>query len=220
MITNKEELRRYIEADLRSRGMGGIKDIPLSKRILAHFMPYPWKYQILLRKAEYYTNQKNKAARYILGSFYKFYAYQYGYKCGYSIHLNAFGPGLCITHLGTVVVNGNVKFGSNARIQIGVNIGAFSKFDENWVEDAAPKFGDNIYIGPGAKIFGPIQIGNNVAIGANAVVSKSVPDNCTVVGANRILENKGSTDMIKYGDEEKMPHNSYAYRQKQKVREK
>ncbi|WKZ98222.1 serine O-acetyltransferase [Lactobacillus delbrueckii] len=45
----------------------------------------------------------------------------------------------------------------------------------------APVIGDNVYIGPGAKIFGGIHIGNNVRIGANAVVFEDVPDNATVV---------------------------------------
>lgn len=46
----------------------------------------------------------------------------------------------------------------------------------------APRLGDNVYIGPGAKIFGPIEIGDNVAIGANAVVNKSFPDSVTIAG--------------------------------------
>lgn len=46
----------------------------------------------------------------------------------------------------------------------------------------APVIGNNVLIGTGAKLLGGIQIGNNVKIGANAVVTKDVPDNCTVVG--------------------------------------
>ena len=42
-------------------------------------------------------------------------------------------------------------------------------------------------IGAGAKIIGPVHVGNNVRIGANTVVTKDIPDNCTVVGANRII---------------------------------
>ncbi|GAA4333635.1 hypothetical protein GCM10023144_25110 [Pigmentiphaga soli] len=58
-----------------------------------------------------------------------------------------------------------------------VNIGGQAGFYAP--EDAinlAPRIGDNSYIGPGAKIFGAIQIGNNCAIGANAVVNKSYSD--------------------------------------------
>ena len=46
----------------------------------------------------------------------------------------------------------------------------------------APTIGDNCIIYPGAKIFGKITIGNNVVIGANAVVNKDVPDNAIVAG--------------------------------------
>lgn len=46
----------------------------------------------------------------------------------------------------------------------------------------APKIGDNVVIGAGAKILGDIEIGNNVIIGANAVVTKSFPDNVVIAG--------------------------------------
>ena len=58
-----------------------------------------------------------------------------------------------------------------------------------------PIIGDNVYIGPGAKIFGNIRIGNNVAIGANAVVTKSIPDYSVAVGIPaKIVSSKGTTD--------------------------
>ncbi len=51
------------------------------------------------------------------------------------------------------------------------------------VNGKAPQIGDNVYISPGAKLFGDIVIGDNVKIGANAVVNKSFPEgNCTLVG--------------------------------------
>lgn len=55
-----------------------------------------------------------------------------------------------------------------------------------------PIIGNNVYIGPGAKIFGKITIGNNVTIGANAVVLKNAPDNAVMVGipARNIMEDK------------------------------
>lgn len=45
-----------------------------------------------------------------------------------------------------------------------------------------PKFGNNVNVGTNAVIIGDVQVGNNVTIGAGAVVTKSVPDNCVVVG--------------------------------------
>ncbi|MBV9190152.1 MAG: hypothetical protein JO292_10475 [Betaproteobacteria bacterium] len=46
---------------------------------------------------------------------------------------------------------------------------------------------DNVFIGAGAKVLGPVRIGRGATVGANAVVTRDVPSHCTVVGANRIL---------------------------------
>ena len=48
-------------------------------------------------------------------------------------------------------------------------------------KNQVPVIGDNVYIGPGAKIFGGIKVGNNVRIGANCIVFQDIPDNATVV---------------------------------------
>jgi serine O-acetyltransferase len=50
------------------------------------------------------------------------------------------------------------------------------------INNGVPKIGNNVYIGCGAKLIGGITVGDNVIIGANAVVVKDVPSNCTVVG--------------------------------------
>lgn len=60
------------------------------------------------------------------------------------------------------MVNKATEIGKNCRIHVGVNIGN---------QNGTPVIGDNVYIGPGVKMFGPITIGNNVTIGANAVVN-------------------------------------------------
>jgi serine O-acetyltransferase len=49
-------------------------------------------------------------------------------------------------------------------------------------------FGDHVDIGAGAKILGPIRIGNHVHIGANAVVLQDVPDHCTAVGVPAVIK--------------------------------
>ena len=213
MIRTKEELKFYIESDLCSRF--GTPSRPSFKiRIKGLFLPQPWKFQIKLRKAEYYNSSNNFFKKNILGSFWKIRAYRYGSKCGFTVPINVFGPGLVLGHTGTIVVNSGARCGSNARIQAGVNIGAFSKFDENWTSDSCPTIGDNAYIGPGAKIFGKISIGDNVAIGANAVVSKNTPSNCTVVSANKIVNHVGSIDMVRYGDKRVLPESCFERRAK------
>lgn len=91
-------------------------------------------------------------------------------KPGFSIPWIVCGPGLSIAHYGTIVINGNARIGTHCRINIAVNIGA------NNGSKKAPILGDNVYIGPGAKIFGDINIADNVMIGANSVVNKSVEE--------------------------------------------
>ena len=84
-----------------------------------------------------------------------------------------------------VVIHSRAVIGKNCLIGQGVTIGGKS----GWYE--VPVIGDNVHISAGARILGPIRIGNNVIIGANAVVVKDVPDNCIVAGvpAKIIKEN-------------------------------
>ena len=75
-----------------------------------------------------------------------------------------------------VVIHKRAVIGHNCKIGTSVTIGGTSKKYE------VPIIGDNVRISTGAKILGPIKIGNNVIIGANSVVLIDVPDNCLVVG--------------------------------------
>ena len=84
------------------------------------------------------------------------------------------GPGLYIQHGFSTVIAAN-SIGRNCWINQQVTIGYLNKTD-------CPTIGDNVRIAAGAKVFGDIIVGNSVIIGANAVVCKSVPSNCTVVG--------------------------------------
>ena len=88
------------------------------------------------------------------------------------------GPGLYIGHLGDVVVNGKVRIGRNCNLSPWVVIGAANRGKRRGV----PTIGNNVYIAPGAKLVGNITIGDNVAIGANAVVLDDLPDNAVAAG--------------------------------------
>lgn len=199
MIKSKKDLEYYINADLKSLG---IKKITPKLRIGALFCPQIWKFQIKMRKLEYMKNccLNNPVSKIIFSVRYNMFK-SYGLKLGFTIPLNVFGPGLALTHAGAVIINSHSKFGSNARIHAVVNVGNYSLFGDNWKDDNVPVFGDNVYIGPGAKVFGKIKIGNNVAIAANAVVNKDVPDNVTVGGVPaKIINTRGSAGMIIHGD--------------------
>lgn len=84
-----------------------------------------------------------------------------------------FGPGLSLAHTGNIIINPNAHIGENCRIHVGVNIGAH--------HDKAPSIGNNVYIGPGAILFGDIQIADNIIIGANATVNKSFTEPNVVI---------------------------------------
>lgn len=93
------------------------------------------------------------------------------------------GKGFVIDHFGGIVVSGFASFGDYCRIRNGVVIGL------RHVDDpCAPRIGNNVDIGAGAKILGNISIGNNVVIGANAVVISDVPDNHIAVGVPAIVK--------------------------------
>lgn len=131
-------------------------------------------YTYLMRMAEY-CGSKDTPVQNLLGRFYRYCARRYGMRYGITLPPKvAPGPGLFIVHAGSIVVNGHARIGRNCRIHAGVNIGETGA--------GVPRIGDNVYIGPGAKLFGDIEIGDDVQIGANAVVSRSVPSNCVVSG--------------------------------------
>lgn len=103
------------------------------------------------------------------------------------------GGGLRLPHLNGIYIHGNVTIGENCTILQQVTIGANEhKIDYKKV----PRIGNRVYIGAGAKIIGDITIGDDVRIGANAIVTKSIPDGKTVVGCNVIKETKVERDGI------------------------
>lgn len=103
------------------------------------------------------------------------------------------GPGFFIGHFGPIVINSEAIIGRNVNISPGVVIGSTSR-GKNM---GTPVIGDDVYIAPGAKIIGAVVIGSRVAIGANAVVTKSFADDSCVVGVPaRVISMKGSSEYI------------------------
>jgi len=91
-----------------------------------------------------------------------------------------------------VFISRRAKIGSNCVIFHQVTIGVNTMVDSRGV--GAPVIGDRVFIGVGAKIIGGIKIGNDVRIGANAVVTRDVPDHATVVGINDIRQGTPGRD--------------------------
>lgn len=118
------------------------------------------------------------------------YTYKYGISIPYNTKISS---GFYIGHFGGIVVNYKTVIGKNCNISQGVTIGE----TYGGKNPGVPVLGDNVYIGPGAKIIGGITVGNDVAIGANCVLTKSVPDNAIVVGIpGEILSYNGSGKYI------------------------
>ncbi len=82
------------------------------------------------------------------------------------------GKGLHLAHFGPILVSGNAVLGDNCNLSNQVIIG----FGRKSGISGYPVLGDRVFVGPGAKIFGPIRIGNDTVISANSVVTNDVPD--------------------------------------------
>lgn len=159
MIKNQYDLKRYLEEDKKA--------LHIKKKRPSFIGDEIWKFQILLRKYEYYLNTQGGLIHFIAKQLYHFRFHNLSIKLGLSIPPNVFGEGLAIVHFGAIVVNSNARVGTNCRILECVNIGAVHA-------GLSPTIGDNVFIGTGAKVLGDITIASNTIIGAGAVVVKDI----------------------------------------------
>jgi serine acetyltransferase len=86
-----------------------------------------------------------------------------------------------------IVIERGVRIGSRVTLMHQVTIGRKDRVGPGQQGSEMPVIEDNVFIGAGAKVLGPVRIGRGATVGANAVVTRDVPSHCTVVGANRIL---------------------------------
>lgn len=127
---------------------------------------------------------------------------------GIEIHPGAtIGKGLVIDHGMGVVIGETAEIGDNVLIYHGVTLGGTGK-DKG---KRHPTVEDNVTIGAGAKVLGPIRIGKNSKIGANSVVLKEVPEGATAVGipAKNIVKSSFSqiVELKKYNSKKKIYNN-------------
>ncbi|MFH1898743.1 MAG: serine O-acetyltransferase [Candidatus Desantisbacteria bacterium] len=108
---------------------------------------------------------------------------------GIEIHPGArIGKGFFIDHGMGVVIGETTEIGDFVTLYQGVSLAGTGKETGK----RHPTIGNNVVIGAGAAVLGPIIVGDNVRIGAGSVVVKPVPDNCTVVGIpGRIVRQEG-----------------------------
>ena len=183
MITNKKELKYYINED---------------RKAMNYSTGITMKFIISYRKREYYYNM-NKVRRILL--FFPYLLNRVRYNslsllCGFSIPVNSIGPGLALPHYGSITVNNGTKIGKNCRILPCVTIGTTNK---------AAIIGDNVFIGSGAKIIGDVIVADGVCIAANAVVVKSIHEAGTTWGGipcKKISNNDSKSNLSLYLFEE------------------
>ncbi len=161
MIHSKTDYLSYLAQDKEALNIGTEKYSFLKRLFFPNLI---WLFEKRLRRCEYFLNVKKGGIQFF---FAKILYRRISLKLGFSIPLNCFGAGLSIAHYGTIVINSKVKIGKNCRIHTSVNIGASAG------EAKAPTLGDNVYIGPGAIIYGNIFIADNVTIAANSTVNKN-----------------------------------------------
>ena len=167
MILKRKELKDYLSIEL------------MYKKTLKNILFPPPNYIFVkwLRIYEFFYNNRSNLflTPFLLWAYFQYY--RYSLKCGLSIPKNVCAKGLTLYHFGSIVINPSCVIGENCCIMNNVNIGA------NNGSCAAPQIGNNVYIGPGAVIFGDIKIADGCYIGANSVVNKNILEpNSVVVG--------------------------------------
>lgn len=183
----KPELKKQILSD-RCRVCTEENFIKLIKIKMTH---PSLKYLKIYRKAKYYSD-KGGSVNKILSVWYSYLLFNYSVKFGYQINRNCtVGLGLYLGHRGSIVVNGQAVLGNNVNLANGVTIGATPRGERKGV----PKIGDNVWIGANAVIVGNVTIGSDVLIAPNSFVNFDVPCHSIVIGSpGKIISRENATD--------------------------
>lgn len=174
MIHNWTDLRYYITEDRKRYNVDWPK--PTFKDYLLHNEKwYTYQYLSLLRYVEYFKNT-NKTVLFLFATL---FLKRLGLKLRYNITPNIVGPCFIIFHTGDRCATvKRFKIGRNFTMRPGcifANKGI--KANTGIIE-----VGDNVTFGWGGIVIGKVKIGDNVSVGAHAVITKDIPDNCIVGG--------------------------------------
>lgn len=174
-------LRQTIASDYKRCGISKVSFWVLLKTFM--LMPNPGlKFLTIFRLTQYFR-KRNRPLFYFFFLWLRNLKVKYGLDISYRTQI---GEGFYIGHFGNIVIHGDTKIGSNCNISQGITFGVSNSGSHIGV----PKIGNNVFVGPGACVFGAITIGNNVTIGANAVVTEDVPDYHTVLSPKTIKIDK------------------------------
>ena len=118
-------------------------------------------------------------------------------RTGIEIHPGAqIGPGLFIDHGMGIVIGETAVIGANCTIYHQVTLGGTGKD----VGKRHPTIGDNVLIGAGATILGPVTIGHNTRVAAGSVVLKDLPENVTAAGVPAIIVRENGERVVPSDD--------------------
>lgn len=134
-------------------------------------------------------------AGWLLWPFYRLLEFEVRAATGIVLDVDArIGPGFYIGHFGSTFVGPGVVIGRNCSLgQTCVLSG-----DGSWPETSAPIIGDRVYLAVGVKIIGPYRVGDDAAVGANAVIFDDVPEKATMVGnPARCVNTNGSAKYLR-----------------------
>ena len=157
-----------------------IKRDPAAKSKLSVILTYPGAKAVFFHRiANFFAIAKFNLVARIISQFSRFLT-------GIEIHPNAkIGKNLFIDHGMGVVIGETSEIGNNVTIYHMVTLGGISpsiNSDDQRNTKRHPTLMDNVVVGSGAQILGPVVIGINAKIGANAVVTKNVEENSVMVG--------------------------------------
>jgi serine O-acetyltransferase len=184
MIRSLRDLKRYQQEDLAANGLP-------SWRWYDRFRHPQVGFQRKLRRTEFVLNCMRGPVWKIVRGYCRWRLRIAGMRLGFTIPANVFGPGLSLPHWGTIVINPECRVGARCRVHPGVCLG--------WHDGKVPRLGDDCYLGPGAKLYGGVVLGNGTRVGPNAVVSRSYPEGGAVLVAPREQNLRGAVDVLKAG---------------------
>lgn len=166
-IQTKADLRRFLDIEMKQYGKKNRIFLPIRENdILA-------RHALFLRKCEYHHNTSHRI-RYI---YYLMRLRLVQNKYALHIPLNTCDEGLKLMHVGPVLMNGNAVVGKCCSVHINTGLVA------GGLNADAPQLGDGIVLGYGSVVVGNVRIADNVAVGANSVVTKDVlEENIAVAG--------------------------------------
>ena len=153
---------------------------PAAKSKLSIILTYPGVKAVFFHKiANFFSVAKFDLIARIISQFSRFLT-------GIEIHPKAkIGENLFIDHGMGVVIGETSEIGNNVTIYHMVTLGGISpsiNSDDQRNSKRHPTLMDNVVVGSGAQVLGPVIVGKNAKIGANAVVTKDVPENAVMVG--------------------------------------